>query len=96
MRVCEHLDKLLFSLLNELIQVFAFPPRVEDVRALIFSRMKAHIDIVIPRSGYPLEAQPLKNGRPHGDKRNEPCRRTRQGLGVPAYVNDGFHSRING
>jgi hypothetical protein len=25
MRVCEHLDKLLFSLLNELIQVFAFP-----------------------------------------------------------------------
>ena len=52
--------------------------------------MKAHIDIVIPRSGYLLEAQPLKIGRPHGDKRNEPCRRTRQGLGVPAYV-DGFH-----
>jgi hypothetical protein len=96
MRVCEHLDKLLFSLLNELIQVFAFPPRVEDVRALISSSRESEssvIDIVIPRSGYPLEAQPLKNGRPHGDKRNEPCRRTRQGLGVvgvPAYVNDGF------
>ena len=52
--------------------------------------MKAHIDIVIPQSGYLLEAQPLKIGRPHGDKRNEPCRRTRKGLGVPAYV-DGFH-----
>jgi hypothetical protein len=53
MRVCEHLDKLFFSLLNELIQVFAFPPRVEDVRALIFSRMKAHIDIVIPLERLP-------------------------------------------
>ena len=90
MRVCEHLDKLFFSLLNELIPPGLCLPATR--RALkIFSRMKAHIDIVIPRSGYPLEAQPLKNGRPHGDKRNEPCRRTRQGLGVPAYVNDGFH-----